>query len=154
VEFQPRGGFTPVTGMRAGDAPGRPAGQWTDDTAMALCLADSLLACAGFDAGDQMRRYHAWWRHGLRSPTGTCFGIGRTVAAALERFVERGDPCAGSTDPRSGGSGSLRRLAPVALRGYPDFAAIDRDAADSSRTTHAAPEAIEACRLFAHLLAR
>ncbi len=33
------------------------AGQWTDDTSMALCLATSLVACRGFDPYDQMRRY-------------------------------------------------------------------------------------------------
>ena len=154
VEFKPRGSFPAVTGMHGGGPFGLQPGQWTDDTSMALCLADSLLACGGFDALDQMRRYHAWWRQGLRSSTGACFDIGRTVAAALARFERDGNPFAGSTDPLSAGNGSLMRLAPVVLRWFPDAAAIDRHAADSSRTTHAAAEAVEACRLFAHRLRR
>ena len=57
VEFKPRGTFEPVTGMRGGGSHGLDAGCWTDDTSMALCLAESLIECGGFDAGDQMRRY-------------------------------------------------------------------------------------------------
>ncbi|HNR92811.1 MAG TPA: ADP-ribosylglycohydrolase family protein [Dokdonella sp.] len=154
LEFMPRGSFAEVTGMHGGGPFKLQPGQWTDDTSMALCLADSLLACGGFDALDQMRRYHAWWRQGLRSSTGVCFDIGRTVGAALARFERDGEPYAGSTDPTSAGNGSLMRLAPIVLRWHPDTGAIDRYAADSSRTTHAAAEAVEACRLFACMLTR
>ena len=62
VENWPRGRFEPVTGMRAGGPFGRPAGAWTDDTAMALCLAESLLEVGGSDPADQMMRYCAWAR--------------------------------------------------------------------------------------------
>ena len=154
VEFRPRGTFEQVTDMTGGGPFGLRAGEWTDDTSMALCLAESLLARNGFDARDQMDRYVAWWRDGHFSATGTCFDIGKTVRAALQRYERDGNPWAGSSDPRAAGNGSLMRLAPVVLRWYPDAAAIDRHAADSSRTTHAAPEAIEACRLFADRLRR
>lgn len=154
VEFMPRGTFTPVTGMTGGGPFALRAGQWTDDTSMALCLAESLLARDGFDARDQMDRYVAWWRNGHLSATGTYFDIGKTVRAALQRYVGDGNPWAGSTAPRTAGNGSLMRLAPVVLRWFPDAVAIDRHAADSSRTTHAAAEAVEACRLFADRLAR
>ncbi len=153
VEFQPRGTFVPVTGMRGGGPFALAPGQWTDDTSMALCLAESLLACDGFDARDQMQRYRRWWREGHLSSTGRCFDIGNTVAAALHRFEETGEAFAGSDNPRAAGNGSLMRLAPVILRHFPDDDAIERCSADSSRTTHAAPEAVECCRLFARLLA-
>lgn len=154
VEFMPRGTFTPVTGMTGGGPFALRAGQWTDDTSMALCLAESLLACGGFDARDQMNRYLAWWRHGHLSATGTCFDIGKTVRAALQRYSRDGNPWAGSADRRTAGNGSLMRLAPVVLRWFPDAAAIDRYAAASSRTTHAAAEAVECCRLLADRLQR
>ena len=32
-------------------------GQWTDDTPMALCLAESLIECKGFESVDQLNRY-------------------------------------------------------------------------------------------------
>ncbi len=57
VEFSPPGTFAPVTDMTGGGPFGLRAGEWTDDTSMALCLGESLLACSGFDANDQMTRY-------------------------------------------------------------------------------------------------
>ena len=72
-------------------------GEWTDDTSMACCLAESLIARAGFDARDQMERYVRWWREGHWSVKGHCFDIGVTTQNALARFRERGDPFAGGT---------------------------------------------------------
>ena len=64
VEFMSRGSFTPVTDMVGGGPFRLAAGQWTDDTSMALCLAESLIAKGGFDATDQMGRYLNWWHWG------------------------------------------------------------------------------------------
>ena len=127
-------------------------GQWTDDTSMALYLAESLIECRGFDPVDQLTRYGRWYREGHLSSTGRCFDIGNTVRAALERFERTGEPHPGPTDPRSAGNGSLMRLAPVPLF----FAQSPKEAiaraADSSRTTHEALEAVDACRYFAGFL--
>ncbi|MDZ7841668.1 MAG: ADP-ribosylglycohydrolase family protein [Gammaproteobacteria bacterium] len=152
LEFRPPGSFDPIQDMVGGGPFGLKPGQWTDDTAMALCLADSLLARRGFDAADQMDRYTRWYREGYLSSTGQCFDIGNTVRAALERYAATGDPLAGSTDPRSAGNGSLMRLAPIpmAWAGDPN-AAIDQ-AAMMSRTTHGAVEAVDACRYYAGLM--
>ena len=120
---------------------------------MALCLAESLLHCGGFDARDQMARYTNWWQWGYLSSTGECFDIGNTVSSALQRFLRTGDPFAGSTDPMSAGNGSLMRLAPVVLYYHPDAEAVDRYCGESSRTTHGAAEAIECCRLLGHRIA-
>lgn len=154
VEFKARGTFAPVTDMMGGGPFGLAAGQWTDDTSMALCLATSLLECGGFDARDQMDRYRRWARQGELSSTGTCFDIGRTVAAAIRRFEQTGDPVAGSRDPHSAGNGSIMRLAPIPLFYFPDLAAVDTHAAESSRTTHGAPECIDACRLLGRMICR
>ncbi len=130
------------------------AGQWTDDTSMALCLATSLVEQGGFDAADQMRRYVRWWRDGYLSSTGDCFDIGNTVRAALQRFERTGKPFAGSTEVSSAGNGSLMRLAPVPMWYFPDRDAMMERAADSSRTTHAAAECLDACRVLAAVLHR
>src|SRR5215831_13959691 len=120
VEFSPRGSFSPVQGMVGGGPFSLKPGQWTDDTSMALCLAESLIERQGFDARDQMVRYLNWWRWGYLSSTGDCFDIGMTTKAALARFEETGEPFAGSVDPQAAGNGSLMRLAPVVLCFYPD----------------------------------
>jgi ADP-ribosyl-[dinitrogen reductase] hydrolase len=152
VEFSPRGSFKPVTDMTGGGPFNLKAGQWTDDTSMALCLAESLLTKGEFDPLDQMGRYLNWWQWGYLSATGSCFDIGMTVRDALARFERTGEAYSGSPDPMAAGNGSLMRLAPVVLFAHPDLGMIHRLAADSSRTTHGAAEAIECCQLFAELI--
>jgi ADP-ribosyl-[dinitrogen reductase] hydrolase len=154
VEFRSPGSFAPLTDMVGGGPFGLAAGQWTDDTSMALCLAESLLAQSGFDARDQMGRYSNWWQWGYLSSTGECFDIGATVRTALERFLRTAEPYSGSIDPHSAGNGSIMRLAPVPLFFYPDIEKVIHFSAASSRTTHGAPEAIECCKLLAFVLTR
>lgn len=154
VEFRPRGSFAPLTDMVGGGPFGLSPGKWTDDTSMALCLAESLLNKNGFDAADQMGRYLNWWQWGYLSSTGDCFDIGMTVRQALQDSQSTGNPFAGSTDPQSAGNGSLMRLAPVALFYYPNIEQVLDACANSSRTTHGAPEAIQCCMLLGLLLAR
>ena len=154
VESKPRGSFPPVTDMIGGGPFNLEAGQWTDDTSMALCLAESLTEQKGFDPKDQMERYIRWYREGHLSSTGECFDIGNATRAALHRFEKSSETFAGSPDPRSAGNGSIMRLAPVPLFCYPDVDMSIRLAGESSGTTHAAPECIEACQLFALILVK
>lgn len=154
VEFLPRRSFEPLVGMIGGGTFGLKPGQWTDDTSMALCLAESLLERGGFDAKDQMGRYLNWWRWGYLSSTGECFDIGSTVRAALLSFEATGDPFAGSVDPSTAGNGALMRLAPVVLYFHPDGHSVETYAVESTRTTHGAPEALDCSRLLARIIAR
>ena len=153
LEFEPRDSYAPVTDMTGGGPFRLKAGQWTDDTAMALALADSLLAHPDLDEADLMTRFVDWRQNGTYSCTGRCFDIGNTTAQALSRWRTTGNPVAGSRDPQSAGNGSLMRLAPVALRHWRDRNALADIAARQSRTTHAAPEAVDACVAYAGLLA-
>jgi ADP-ribosyl-[dinitrogen reductase] hydrolase len=152
LEGLPPGSFAPIEDMTGGGFHHLKPGQWTDDTSLALCLAESLIENRGFDPIDQLERYVWWFREGHLSSTGECFGIGNTTMEALLRFEETGEPYGGSTDPDRAGNGSIMRLAPVPLF----FAqrpqeAIER-AAESSRTTHEAKEAVDGCRYLAALL--
>ena len=154
VEFSPRGSFALLTDMQGGGPFQLERGKWTDDTSMALCLAESLLERGAFDARDQMGRYVNWWQWGYLSSTGACFDIGMTTQAALSRFASTGEPYSGSTNPRDAGNGSLMRLAPIALFFHPNMDLVLRYAAESSRTTHGAPEAMDCCRLLAFAISR
>ena len=140
VEFKARGSFVPVTDMTGGGVFNLKPGQWTDDTSMALCLAESLVEKNDFDAHDQMTRYLDWYQNGYLSSTGRCFDIGGTTRQALEKFKATGKPMSGSKHPSSAGNGSLMRLAPVAMFYAPNLARAQFFAAKSSRTTHAAKE--------------
>ena len=152
LEFRERDEHPPVTDMVGGGPFRLEPGQWTDDTSMALCLADSLIAKDGLDQTDLMQRFCRWWRNGENSCTGECFDIGTTTHQALSRFQRTGDPIAGSTDPRSAGNGSLMRLAPVVIYWHSDRAQALEAARAQSVTTHGTRAAVEACAFFAGLL--
>lgn len=127
-------------------------GQWTDDTSMALALAESLIAHPNLDARDLMDRFVSWWRDGAYSCTGACFDIGLTTRDALARYVRKGDPIAGSADPSTAGNGSLMRLAPAAICAVHDLSRARHLVIQQSLTTHAAPQAVDACGFLAELL--
>jgi len=148
VEFAPRDSFPPVTSMRGGGPFRLKPGEWTDDTTMALCLAESLLANEKLDQQDLMNRFRAWLEKGENTVLGNCFDIGNTTRAAIESFISDGDPAAGSGGPRTAGNGSLVRLAPLAILHRANADAAATMAAEQSRTTHAALESLDACKLF------
>jgi ADP-ribosyl-[dinitrogen reductase] hydrolase len=153
VEFKPRGTFAPVADMVGGGPFSLAAGQWTDDTSMALCLASSLIE-NGFDLHDQMLRYVRWHEQGYLSSNGHCFDIGNATCDALNAFKRSGNAMAGSFDPDSAGNGSIMRLAPVPICYFstPELA-LDL-CVEQSRTTHQAPECLMACRLLGEVLIR
>lgn len=157
IEFSPPGTFKPVTTYRDGGPFNLAPGEWTDDTSMALALADSL-AHADWDLHDQASRYVQWWSTGKYSVTGTCFDIGLTTQLALRRFQQLRDATqSGSRDARASGNGSIMRLAPVPIRHvdlYPtDVIRLADLAAESSLTTHASDLCLSACRYMAVVLA-
>lgn len=152
LEFKRPGTFTPLTDMVGGGPFGLAAGQWTDDTSMALCLAESLIECGGFDPRDQQQRYLRWYRDGYYSATGECFDIGVTTQRALRAFDSTGEPFSGPTEPNAAGNGSIMRLAPVPVAYANDPAEALRLAGESSRTTHGAAECVAACRFLSGLI--
>jgi ADP-ribosyl-[dinitrogen reductase] hydrolase len=152
LEFQRPGSFQPLTDMIGGGPFHLEPGQWTDDTSMALCLAESLIERQGFDPIDQLARYLRWYRQGHLSSVGRCFDIGTTVRAALRRFEHTHESYCGSTDPLSAGNGSLMRLAPVPLAYARSPAEAIERAGESSRPTHGAAAAVDACRYLGGLI--
>ena len=152
VEFLPRGRFPPVTDMIGGGKFRLTRGEWTDDTAMALCLAESLIECDGFNPTDQMQRYWRWGNHGYNSSRPYAFGIGKTVAGALARFNKTGDPYSGSGDASQSGNGSLMRLAPIPMFFFGNESETLEFAALSSMTTHASAECLACCQYFSLIL--
>lgn len=121
---------------------------------MEQCPPTKVVERNDFDARDRMERYCRWAETGYLSSTGTCFDIGNTVASALRRFRQTGEPFAGSSDLWSAGNGCIMRLAPIPMFYFPDMNAAEKFAAESSRTTHGAQECLEACRLLARIIVR
>jgi ADP-ribosyl-[dinitrogen reductase] hydrolase len=156
LEFQQRDSYRPLDDMVGGGPFRLSAGEWTDDTSMALCLAETLETTGRpdgeIDPIDLMKRFVSWWRYGYNSCTGNCFDIGVTVSSALGRFEVTGNPYAGSTDPGTAGNGSIMRLAPVVLRYWNNPKAAQRAAYIQGITTHAADECVDACATLTHVI--
>jgi ADP-ribosylglycohydrolase len=157
IEFSSPGTFTPVTGYRSGGPYGLKAGEWTDDTSMALALADSI-ASVGWDLNDQASRYVEWWKTGKYSVNGRCFDIGITTRRALHSFLANKNALlSGDPSEQASGNGSIMRLAPVPVSHvelYPDkLDELSRLADESSLPTHASEHCRSACRYLATVLA-
>ena len=151
LEFRNRDEMV-VSDMVGGGPFSLQAGQWTDDTSMACCMAYSLIKSHGFDPKHVMQSFAAWYLYGAYSPTGACFDIGGTTRAAIDLFLKTGEVFAGSTDPGTAGNGSLMRLAPIPICYADNFAIAVEKAAESSRLTHGAAEAVDACRYLGALI--
>jgi ADP-ribosyl-[dinitrogen reductase] hydrolase len=152
VEFRPRGKFEPVTEFRAGGPFKLQAGQWTDDTAMSLCLASSLIECNGFDAAHQMKQYSRWIDEGYLSCTGKAVGIGQTILKAMIRYHKTKDPIQGDTNPRRSGNGCIMRLAPVPIYYGYDAALAIHHSIQSATTTHGSEMCLQTTGFFGGMI--
>jgi ADP-ribosyl-[dinitrogen reductase] hydrolase len=152
LEFLPPGSFKPIDDMVGGGYFNLKPGQWTDDTSMALCLAESLIGKRDFVPIDQLTRYMKWYREGHLSSTGKCFSMGARVKSAIKRFEKTGEPYCGSTRPKTASNGSLMRLGPVVLFYAEKPAKAIEMSGESSRTTHGALASMDACRYLGALM--
>ena len=141
LEFGPR---QPADALVREMRPGRlPAGSFTDDTEMALALAESLLAHKPLDPADLAQRFLDWYRAGPAD-------IGRQTHAVLSRFAagEAWEPAVRDVQrrwPDSAGNGSLMRCWPVALAHWRDLDRLLSDSRLQSRVTHPHPDCEAAC---------
>ena len=140
-------------------------GQWTDDTSMGLCLADSLLlssvntatGAAVFDPLDVMLRFEAWWHFGYNNAFANdaarqnkhSVGLGGNISHALRRFLTEGEPQTRAGNRQTSGNGGIMRLAPVPVTFFRTPALAMRVARASSLVTHQGEEAAECARLLA-----
>lgn len=151
VEFQMPGDFDIVTDFMDTPRFELPAGHWTDDTAMALCLANSLIE-KGFDPDDQVERYLRWLSDGYCSSTGKAIGVGQTVLRALSRFRPGESPYIGVTGRYADGNGTLMRIAPIALYFRKNPIEAMKYAELSSKITHGSMLCAQACQYYTGLI--
>lgn len=153
VEFLDRGTFPFITSYRFGGKFHLPAGAYTDDTAMALCLADSLVQCKGTNQTHQLETYLKWLNEGYMSSTGKAVGCGKNTYLALLHFMRTGQSeCGNPKMKRRAGNGSLMRIAPVALFYAGDLKEAMNMAEKSSYTTHGLKICADACRIYVGLI--
>jgi ADP-ribosyl-[dinitrogen reductase] hydrolase len=149
TQYRRPGTFAPVGDLLGGGPFDLPRGAWSDDTSMALCLAESLLERGDFDARDQMERYRLWQQQGHLSATGQCVGITASTARALAMSQWRRQMFFGSHDPDQLDPEALSRVAPVVMFYFAVSGLAVDQAAEAARTTCQAPGVLESCRTLA-----
>ncbi len=152
TQYRRPGTFAPVGDLLGGGPFDLPRGGWSDDTAMALCLAESLLERGGFDARDQVERYRRWQSEGYLSATGQCLGITASTARALAKAQWRRQVFSGSHDPSQIDPEPLSRVGPVTMFYLASAGEASQQASESARPTCQAPSVLEACRSFSRVL--
>jgi len=140
----------PLTDIVGGGVFNLKPGHFTDDTIMALCLAESLIEKKDFDAVDQMTKYLAWYRDGYNSPKGHCFDIGNSTREAIEYFERTGEPFAPYT--MAGGNGAIMRLAPVPMFYFGDDIKLVEMSKLNSMVTHLSIDSINSCEFMSAVI--
>lgn len=151
LEFLPRDQRN-ITDMVGGGPFALRAGEWTDDTTMALCLAETYLAKQQLDLTDFRNRMVNWYRYGVNSVTGVCFDIGMATRYALEQYISHGPDWFGNTDPETAGNAAIIRLSPAAIFQRHSLLHTLCDAEQQGRATHGAPESLDSSRLLGLVL--
>lgn len=131
--------------MQGGGPHNISAGQWTDDSSLALCLAESLIK-DGFDLKSQLKRYSSWFKDGYLSSKDRAFGIGRNTSISITDYIQEG--ILPPERERAAGNGSIMRLAPVPLYFINNYKKTIYYSAKSSRATHNNPMAVDSCKFL------
>eukprot|EP00928_Gymnodinium_smaydae_P055498 TRINITY_DN3901_c0_g2_i1.p1 TRINITY_DN3901_c0_g2~~TRINITY_DN3901_c0_g2_i1.p1 ORF type:complete len:513 (-),score=39.29 TRINITY_DN3901_c0_g2_i1:288-1826(-) len=149
--------------LQPNNAFGLRRGQWTDDSSMGLCMADSLLVHREFDGSDMRTRFYCWWWAGYNNAfrndnnrSERCsVGLGSNIAKSLPDNLRENPPAEFGASTEDSGNGSIMRLAAVALFFYSSRKDdLYEYARRSSKTTHPGAIAAEACAALAHLIVR
>jgi len=152
VQHRKAGTFTPLADLLGGGPYDLPRGAWSDDTAIAMVLATSLLAERSFVANDFMSKLHEWQRLGVGSATGHCVGISAGTAKAIAQAKWSGKPYAGPHDPSIADAEPLVRVGIAVAYSLADPLRAIELAVDVVRTTHQAPVVLDAARYFGGLV--
>lgn len=145
LEFQARDS-SHIYDMVGGGPFNLKAGEWTDDTSMALCLAETYIEKNCCDMDFFREKLISWYKTGHNSSNGVCFDIGNTTRYALEQVIKHGPDWLGNNSPETAGNAALIRHAPVAIFRRKYFIDGWRDASIQSMSTHCAPESIDCCQ--------
>jgi ADP-ribosylglycohydrolase len=153
VQHRRPGTFLPVGDLVAGGPYDLPRGCWTDDTAVPLCLAESLCEVGHADLLDMQARLALWQREGRLSSSGQCIGISAATARALAAAQSTGDPLHGVQHPTRIDREPLGRAGVAVAFAHPDLALGIRLTQQLVLLTHGSLLAVECAGAYAALLA-
>ncbi len=150
VEFRTRDELkrSPVTKMRALGTHRQPAGTWSDDSSLTLCLAESL--CKEYNLEDIAIKFLQWYNEEIWTPHGRVFDIGIATSQAIRRISKGASPTlCGGTSEFDNGNGSLMRILPLLfyIKDFPIEQRFDKTKEVSS-ITHGHIRSVIACFIY------
>lgn len=137
----------PVVDMIGGGVHGCAVGEWTDDGAMAMAIADAYLIKQGFSPDEIALNFMTWRKSGHFGTRNYVFDIGRTCATAIDHMTTD-RPYAGSTDRFASGNGSIMRLAPIMLANHNNVAMAIAESVAVSLMTHGNKDIVQYTAAF------
>jgi ADP-ribosylglycohydrolase len=165
TQYRRAGSFAPVGDLVGGGPFDLPRGSWSDDTAMALCLAESLLESEGSAPPDQLQRYARWQQQGYLSADNHCVGITAATARALSRGADAvegvdavnavhavSEPPGPMSAAPSPEAAPLSRVAPTVLFYFAHETQAIAQSEAAARVFDAAPLVLDSCRVLAAML--
>ena len=138
----------PVREMRAYGTYHQPAGTWSDDTSLMLCLINAVNQ--GYSIQKAADNFVDFYKNGAFTPYGEVFDIGISTREAIEKMCGGESPvrCGGDSDLENG-NGSLMRVLPLAFYGLrmegPQLISLVEEV---SSLTHRHRRSIFACILY------
>jgi len=128
-------------------------GSYTDDTCMAMAMANSLLQENEFNALSIMSEFQVWYREGKYSPSGRCDDIGMTTSQAIQQWeINQSYPYSGRTEVDTSGNGGVMRLAPIIIWHRHTYEDALVDAVRQSLLTHASENCVRYAQALAAIL--
>lgn len=139
--------------IKGGGPTGVPAGYFTDDTSMAIAIADSITERDEFDPAQVMYEFQEWRTKGKHSPSGRCVDIGGATRASLDAWgMDFDRPFVGSIADYTSGNGSIMRLAPIVIWNRHSYEDAIVDAVRQSMLTHASEKSVRYAQAMAAAL--
>jgi len=154
LEFTPPNLGAPVTTFTSGGCHNASKGEYSDDGAMALAIADAYIQKRGFCGSTIQQNFLDWMNTGKfgTRPDQPAWDIGMTVSSALNRVKHISRPYAGSTDPESSGNGCIMRLAPCIIWNRHSLSAAIGESVAQCLLTHGSADSIAYTAALAHEL--
>jgi ADP-ribosyl-[dinitrogen reductase] hydrolase len=141
-----------VTTMTSGGVHQVSKGEWTDDGAMAMCIADAYISRNTFNASAIQKNFILWKDTGKFGTRDEIFDIGITVSSALNRVTNFEYPYTSSTDERTSGNGCLMRMAPCIVWNKNNLSLSIGESVAQSLLTHGSSDCITYTSALAHEL--
>ena len=157
LERMEKGSIGFVSEMIGGGPYKLPPGAWTDETATALCLAQSLLVTHELNVYDLVETSTRWVETGENASTGVCIGIEQKLLTFLSNFKRSSQIDMSFVSQAAKGNSVLARVAPIACIHWADLGTVSRIAKQQSYLTHSSEIVAAACEYLvlsvSHLIA-